>query len=437
MTDTVLRPAPARPARPRWRPGPGPLALIDQAVVSGASFATSVLVARAWSPDEFGVYSLALGLTLVARAVLGELVASPYTVYSGRYQGRELAEYTGSTLVHYLVLTGLAGAGLAAATVVLWVRGAEAAGAVGAAAVACPFLLLREYVRRVDLAQLEVGAVLATDAAVAAGQMGGLVLLWECRLLSVVTALGVLGAAAAAAFVVWCTVRLPAVRVVPARVGGDWRQNWGFARWAVVGFMVGSATPYVLPWVIASAAGEGATGVFVACVTLVNVAGMYIAGVTNYLTPRAARAYTTGGVGELRRVLGRTALMFSVILGGFAAAVAAAGDRPAVLVYGPAYAGCGTVLAVLAAQVWVTSLGVTAGNGLWALDRPRANAAADAITILATVMAVWVLLPPYGVVGAALGALAGTTVGVLARVAVLLRLLRGAAGRPGPVGDVR
>jgi O-antigen/teichoic acid export membrane protein len=175
--------------------------------------------------------------------------------------------------------------------------------------------------------------------------------------------------------------------------------------------------------VVAGAVGEAATGVFVACVTLVNVAGMYITGVANYLTPRAARAYAAGGVTELRRVLGRTGALFAVTLGLFAAAVAAAGDVPAVLVYGPAYAGCGAVLAVLAAQVWATSLGVVAGNGLWAMDRPRANAAADFLTIAVTVPAVILLLPPFGVVGAAVGALAGTAAGVLLRVGLLLRLM--------------
>jgi len=93
------------------------------------------------------------------------------------------------------------------------------------------------------------------------------------------------------------------------------------------------------------------------------------------------------------------------------------------LVYGPAYAGCGSILAVLALQVWVMSLGITAGNGLWAMDRARANAIADACTVAVTVVAVAVLLPPYGVNGAAVGALIGTTAGVLIRIAVLVRLM--------------
>ncbi len=424
-----------RPPRTRWWPGQQVLSVADQAVVSGASFATSVLVARTWSPEDFGGFSLALGLTFIARAVLAELILSPYTVYCGRYSGDELAGYTGSTLAHYLVLTALTVAGLFAACMVLGLGPGPAGAvvAVGAAAGAAPFLLVREYVRRLDLSQLEVGTVFATDAGVAVFQIGGLLLLREFGVLTVAGAFGVLGAGAGIACIAWFAVRRRSVRVVPARLLPDWRHNWAFARWSVIGCLVGIATPFVLPWVVAAAVGEAATGAFVACVTLVNVAGMYITGVTNYLTPRAARAFVSGGVAELRRVLGGAALLFSVTLGGFFLAVVAAGDRPALLVYGPAYSGCGAILAVLALQVWVTSLGITAGNGLWAMDRPRANAVADVGTILVTVAAVLALLPLYGVIGAAVGALAGTAVGALLRVAVLLRLMTEA--RAAEAGD--
>ena len=407
------------PAR-RW-PGRGTLAVADQVVVSGASFATSVIVARALAVEDFGVYGLALSLTLIARSVLAELVSSPFTVYSARFTGDELTSYTGSTFAHYVVLTAVAVVGLLVAA---WVLGSGGAGAaVVAVAGASPFLLVREYVRRVDLAQLEVATVLATDVAVAVVQIGGLLILSQLGLLTVGSAFVAVGASAAVGCVAWVVVRGKSVRVVRARIVPDWKHNWVFARWAVVGFLVGSTTPFILPSVIAVSVGEAATGVFVACVTLINVAGMYISGVTNYLTPRAAQAFAHGGVAELRRVLGAAGALFSLTLGGFFLAVVLAGDWPATLVYGPAYAGCGSILAVLALQVWVMSLGITAGNGLWAMDRARANAIADVCTVAVTIVAVALLLPSYGVHGAAVGALIGTTAGVLIRIAVLVRLM--------------
>src|SRR5262249_7184664 len=94
--------------KPRGAPRSRALALLsisDQALVSGASFATSVIIGRTCSKEDLGVYSLALSLVLFIRGIQGELVCSPYAIFSSRREGRDLAAYTGSTLVHYLSLT--------------------------------------------------------------------------------------------------------------------------------------------------------------------------------------------------------------------------------------------------------------------------------------------------------------------------------------------
>ena len=64
------------------------------------------------------------------------------------------------------------------------------------------------------------------------------------------------------------------------------------------------------------------------------------------------------------------------------------GDQPAVLVYGERCGGTGLILALAAASMLANSLSITAGNGLWALERPRANFAADACTLAVTMVTV-------------------------------------------------
>src|SRR5436190_23162028 len=76
------------------------LSVLDQAVVSGTSFATSVLLGRCASQGELGVYYLALSAVYFARGVQEQLVSAPYMIYCSRKEGRALAEYAGSTLIH-------------------------------------------------------------------------------------------------------------------------------------------------------------------------------------------------------------------------------------------------------------------------------------------------------------------------------------------------
>ena len=57
------------------------LALIDQAVVSGTSFLTTVMIARAASADVLGVYAMALSLLIMAVSIQDSLITLPFTIF--------------------------------------------------------------------------------------------------------------------------------------------------------------------------------------------------------------------------------------------------------------------------------------------------------------------------------------------------------------------
>jgi O-antigen/teichoic acid export membrane protein len=446
-----MRPAPAitlnRPPRgaaapaPAAAPGPARagvglpkavLSVLDQAVASGTSFVSSVLIGRLGSREELGLYALALSVVLFLRGVQGELVASPYTIYRNRRPPEEGPAYAGSAVAHYLLLTLLATAGLLAAAALLPLG--EGAGPVAwALAGAVPFLFLRDCFRQLSLAHLRLGVVLALDVSIAGLQLGGLLLLGWLGMLTVPAAYAVMAGACAAACLGWLLARPQPFRIVPRRLAADWRCNWKFSRWSVAGFLIGSTTPYVIPWLVAAAHGESATGLLAACTTIINCAGMYVTGVANFLTPRAAQAFHRGGAPELRRVLGQTAAMFGLTLGTFCLAILATGDLAATLVYGSNFAGSGPVLALLAFAMLASSLGITAGNGLWALDRPRANFLADVCGLVVTLAALVGLVGPLGVLGAAAATLTGAVTGAAVRSLTLFRLM-GSLAQPAAPG---
>ena len=79
------------------------------------------------------------------------------------------------------------------------------------------------------------------------------------------------------------------------------------------------------------------------------------------------------------------------------------------LVYGPQFAGTGWIIGVLSLSVLANSLGVTAGNGLWAMERPQANFVADLFSLGVVIVATISLVPLLGPLGAALATLCGTS----------------------------
>jgi O-antigen/teichoic acid export membrane protein len=440
VPSTLAAPVHAQAARRSWRARlrsvaadrmlrSGALSVFDQAIVSGTSFATSVLIGRLCSRAELGTYYLALSVVLFVRGVQEQLVSAPYTVYAQRRAGGDLAAYSGSIFVHQgmltlLALTALAGLGLGAAAFGPSGSLLEGGSAAVAVLAAMPFLLLREHIRQFAFARFRLGTVIALDAAVAFAQLGGLAVLALTGTLHVASVYAVMGLACLLAGAGWIALGGRPCRFDAARLWSDWTHNWRFGRWMLASFLVGSSAPYVMPWFVAALHGTGDTGVLAACSTLVGLANAFVMGLTNALSPQAAQAFIAGGTAELRRVLWKTAALFLVTLGPFCGLALVAGEWIAVFVYGGKYAGAGAIITVYAAATLASSLAITAGNGLCAMERPSANFAADAVALVATIIAAALLVPGCGVLGAALASLCGTTVDAGIRGAILIAVMR-------------
>src|SRR5262249_3510655 len=142
--------------------GKDTLALVDQAVVSGTSFLTTVMIGRWGGAEELGVYSLGLSLLVSGLCVQESLIALPYTICRHRALQGTPAEYAGSVLVHQGLLSALALIVLAAAATVLSLGGGlpGLAGVAWALQWVLPFALLREFGRRFAFAHLRMAEAL-------------------------------------------------------------------------------------------------------------------------------------------------------------------------------------------------------------------------------------------------------------------------------------
>lgn len=399
------------------------LAIADQAVVSGANFVTNVIIGRACGKPELGLYGLVWSLVFFARGVQEQLVTSPYMVYCGRRHPGELPRYTGSILVHQLALAMLATLLVAGWT---WSGYAppDLVPVLGVLVTALPMLLLREFVRALSFAHLEAMTALILDSVVVALQLTALALLAAFGWLTVELACSVIAAACGWAILGWFLLRRQPLAASWEDVWSDWLQNWTFGKWALASQLLASASPYILPWVVFGTQGEAETGGYSAASTIIGAANMFIIGMSNYLAPESARAFSHGGVSALQGVLTRGALVYLAAIGAFCAATLALGDQLAVWLFGSEYSGVGAIVGLLSLALLANSLGMVAGNGLWAMERPSANFAADVAAMIVTVIATVSLVPGWGARGAAAALFLGNTTGTLIRGWQLRRWMR-------------
>ena len=400
----------------------GALALADQFVVSGASFATTVIIGRVCGADELGVYALAFTLVVLIVCVQESLLATPYTVYCQRLDGPARAEYAGSILVHHVFLAAiimvclvLGGAGILAGTGLL-----RFAGVAWVLAAVVPLALLRDLVRRLSFAHMEMSTSLALDVGVAVLQIGGLVALAIAGWLSAGMAYAVMGASCAVALAGWFVFARASFVVRRERVLSDLRKNWAFGRWVFAAMITLMLQLSVVPWLLAAIRGAQAAGVFAACMSVVLLANPAIQGISNVLTPRAAMAFAQGGAAEVRRVVGKVTLLVAVAMILFCGVVMWIGGEIVSLLYGSEYAGYRMVIAVLAVAVLGRALGMAAYNGLRAVERPDVNLKTNLLGLAVTVGLCTVLTMQHGVLGAACGLAAGDVAAATLRWAAFL-----------------
>jgi O-antigen/teichoic acid export membrane protein len=421
------------PSTSFWRSGPVTrvLGLVDQGVVSAVGMFTTVVVGQAAGKEALGLYSLGFTLIGIAIAILYSLTSLPYIVFSSRLRGRSLAEYSGSVIVQqgvlsaivvlalgltallWPLLTLLVGNDLAALQWVLWVLAGTA-----------PFVLLREFSRRVILAQWRVLELVQVDLVVSFLQVAALLGLAVAGFLSAGTAHAAVGLACAVGAVIWL---LPAWKDFAFRreqMRSDWQRNWSLGAWEAGSQVVGLSQVYLLLWVLAVWVDASATGVFAACVAVVMLSNPFLVGIGNLLTVQAARAWAHEGRAALGRVVGRTTSVIALGMIVFTAALALFGAQLLVLLFGSSYAGQQQVIVLVAIARLFTAVGMMIDQGLLAMERSRLTFTFSCVGLAMTLAAgVGLLMTGAGLVGAATGLVVGSVVATTLRTGVFARLV--------------
>ena len=413
------------------------LALVDQAVFSGTSFLTTVLVGRWTSPGELGVYSIGTSLLATSLAIQDLLILLPYIIQRHRPLGTP-AEHAGGSLLLNSVLSAIGVVILAAAALGVCVRGAEPelVAMIWVLAVAVPFVLLREFGRGFAFAHLQVTKALILDVAVAATHLAALGALEWTGLLSAATACAALGGACALSGIAWLYFDRAnfVIRLNQARVA--LKRSWGLGKWLCAGQITNSVQSNATYWLLPSLIGLPATGVYAACMSIASLANPLVAAFRNLLTPRAVLAFSEGGGVKLRRQAIRDSLLLTSAMALFCVVIFFAGEdvmRP--LYRGEQYEGYGHIITVLAVAILASAAGTAATNALASMERPRAIVYATSVGTVITIVLVWFSALEWGLVGAAYGFLAGNVAGAVARWVAFLVVVSRCGPGPNPEAD--
>ena len=409
LTEFASAPSQSAAARLRARlPATHMLALLDQALVSGASFLTTVMIGHWADARQLGHYALGLSALVSAFAVQEALISLPYAINRRQPLGVDAPE-AGHSLAQNAMLSLLGVALFVAAAIGFSFDPAKAdlAAICWMLAAVAPFALTREFVRRFAFAHFQMRRVLALDASVSTLQI--LLLGWFAwrGQMSALTGIAALGAASAAPTIIWLLRARRSFAFSPAATRAAVKTNWGLGKWLLVGQLSVQVQTYVTVWLTAGLIGASGAGVFAACVSIVATFNPLVAAFTNIMTPKSVEAFAQGG-DRLRRQCARDALLLGATMAPLCLVLAVWGGALIERLYPhPEYVGQGHLVTVLALGALAAALGLPASNALAAMKRPRAIVWVRSIVAVFTVLLVWRMLLAWGLLGAAYGILIG------------------------------
>jgi O-antigen/teichoic acid export membrane protein len=401
-------------------------ALVDQGLVSGTRFLTTIIIGRYCGAGELGTYSLAFSVLVLGGCFQEAIVTTPYAVLGQRLRRRSRTTYAGGVArMHFVAAVASALLLLAVALIAhfLQIRTLPAIALV--LAVTLPCSLASEFVRRFALAELDVRSATMIDAAVTGIQLSLLSLLAYVKWLNAPIALLAVGAAYLLPAIVWWSLFSKSRMGANSSAARYWNRNWTLGRWLAASQVMAVIHGFMPAWLLAVLVGAQATGEFVAYLNLALMANPLIFAVGNLLTPRAAHTFAHKGQRAAQQLILRVLLYFVTLMAVFALGMSLFGHFVVEFIYGQNFVGSQKITGLLGLTAVSWAISATCGSGLIAFGRPRWAFVASCIGSIVTAVSIVLLAPSLKVYGATLGILFGNATAAAIHASAFIRVSGG------------
>ena len=391
----------------------GGVVLIDQGVLSLATFVVGILVARATNKEEYGLYILGWSLLLILQGFHKALVNVPFTIYAPRLGKEERAIYQGSTLVHTLAL----GLIICGTLILIWVwdplpdssKFTDINDLIPMLAITIIPFLTRDFMRSALLAQLEVSASVLINVVATVFLVLVLSIFFVTSILTLDNSFYAYAATSGFVTVYMIIVHRSRTRIEGAQVLKDLARGWRIGKWIVVNAIGYMVAYQAYPWMLLYFIDSQTVAVFGACLAVAGLLTPLLRGATAYILPRMAHAYKDGNNVNLIRMLRLSLLVLSVPYGAWFVIGSILGDQLVTLFYTDAYHGYEWLVALLLAKTFVESVSTPLTSALQALERTDVTAVALIIGSVVTLALGVIVIPQAGLNGAGWVALLSST----------------------------
>lgn len=292
------------------------VAMLDQALSSGAGLVLNLLLARWLSAEAYGAFAVAFAGALFLSGFHNVLLLEPMTVMGpARYADRLLTYLRSQMRVNTVLVLVLSALTMLTGVVLGLGHSRELGGAFIACGIAVPFILLLWVARRMCYVVQRPSAALAGSALYFVLICGGLFALHERGSLTIVTAFGLVAVASLAASLVLlqqlgiiAALGHRDISLALAQVAGE---NWKYGRWLVASTILYNAFGQIQIFLVAGALGLGAAGVLRAMQMPALVMSQITTATGLIVLPSMSSDFGSGSIARLRKKASLTALFLT------------------------------------------------------------------------------------------------------------------------------
>ena len=384
--------------------------VVDQGVVSLANLAAGLLVIRAGSKEEYGLYGVAYLMLMLGIGVSNALFSGQAAITYFHRAPHQRDRYAASMVLGEVAISvALA----CAALLLLWL--ATQAGLVrpnvaivlAAAFVACPAAMLHDFMRCYFFLN-QPGRALCVDLF---HGMIWLSLSWAARHMQILTPdLATIGAYGVAAFIV--AMGSLAWSALPLRQGvhefrASLAESWEHGRWSLGGVLVNNAQNQSQVYLLALLTGAEAVADINASRLLIAPLGLVLGGIGRIITPRLSRLYVVHRLDDMRRLSHRLGFAVLSIIVLYAVVILWAKNFIVAHVFHQAYQGIGLLVLAWLVTLFFQTFDLTLTSRLQVAKRFRSLTMMNAVTAIFVVLAGIVVVPHTGALGSMVTLAAG------------------------------
>ncbi len=401
------------------------LALIEQGTQSATNFLTMILISSFCGLEALGYYAVGRYVMLLLGGMQNSLVSFPYTILFrqqraegsvelGSDRPRSVGAGLGYARRHLVISSWFGGLALVlflASGLATSVAQTSYTGLCLALSFATPMYLMREFSRRHEFAHLRIPPATYLSVICATLQLGGLVWLRYCELLSVEMAFVVVGLSCFVTNAVWLICRAAEFgRTISrsrtstsslraseptAEQGGELAgilvSNWKIGKWIFSTQTIMDILMLAVQSTLVFFVDETAGGIFAACFAVVSLCNPVVRGLSNLLTPVFAKLHAEATSDQLVGSVKKSTLGFAGLLLVLGAAVVLFGDHLIGFFYDKPIEQLTHILFVLSLSMLVQAAGLPAFHALNTIGQPRKAFAPRVVGVIvgALVLALW------------------------------------------------